>query len=116
MIEAALRDKALPADFRWPMADARVSLARLCGLDGRYEEAKHWFAQARVTLDAQGARPLRAIVDFDEAQMHHRAGRRGGAQPLLHAAVGECGRLRMTGWLRRAAAVGVGPSQRAQRL
>jgi DNA-binding SARP family transcriptional activator len=116
VIETALRDKALPADFRWPMADARLSLARLCGLDGRYEEAKHWFDQARVTLDAQGARPLRAIVDFDEALMRQRAGRRDAAQPLLHAAVGEFVRLGMTGWLRRAAAVGVGSSQRVQRF
>jgi len=114
VIEAAFRDKALPADFRWPMADARLSLARLCGLDGRYEEAKHWFAQARVTLDAQGARPLRAIVDFDEALMCQRAGRRDAAQPLLDAAVGEFARLGMTGWLRRAAAVGVAPSHRVQ--
>jgi class 3 adenylate cyclase len=116
VIEAALRDKALPADFRWPMADARLSLARLCGLDGRHEEATHWFAQARVMLDAQGARPLRAIVDFDEALMHQRAGHRDVAQPLLHAAVGEFARLGMSGWLRRAAAVGVGPAPRVQRF
>jgi DNA-binding SARP family transcriptional activator len=115
MIEAALRDKALPADFRWPMADARLSLARLCGLDGRHEEAKHWFAQARVTLNAQGARPLRAIVDFDEAMMHQRAGHRDAAQPLLQAAVDQFTRLGMSGWLRRAAQVGVGPSQPVQR-
>jgi DNA-binding SARP family transcriptional activator len=104
VIEAALRDKALPADFRWPMADARLSLARLCALDGRDQEAEHWFAQARMILDAQGARPLRAIVDFDEALLHRRAGRRDAARPLLDAAVGEFARLGMTGWLRRAAA------------
>ena len=75
VIEAALRDNALPADFRFPMKDARLALARLCALDGRHEEAGRWFAEARVTLDAQGARPLRAIVDFDEALMHQRAGR-----------------------------------------
>ena len=115
VIETALRNKALPADFRWPMADARLSLARVCGLDGRYEEAKHWLAQARETLDAQGARPLRAIVDFDEALMHRRAGHRDASQPLLHAAVEEFARLGMTGWLRRAAAVGVVSSQRVQR-
>jgi hypothetical protein len=113
VIESALRDKALPADFRWPMADARLSLARLCGLHGRYEEAKHWFAQARVTLDAQGARPLRAIVDFDEALMHQRAGHRDVAQPLLQAAVDQFTWLAMSGWLRRAAA---GPAPRVQRF
>jgi tetratricopeptide (TPR) repeat protein len=102
VIEAALRDKALPADFRWPMADARLSLARLCALDGRHDEARHWFAEARTTLDAQGARPLRAIVDFDEALMHRRAGRPDAARPLLQAAVDQFARLRMPGWLRRA--------------
>ena len=101
MIEAALRDKVLPGDFRFPMKDARLALARLCALDGRHDEASQWFAKARVTLDAQGARPLRAIVDFDEALMHRRAGRRDAARPLLDAAVDQFARLGMTGWLRR---------------
>jgi DNA-binding SARP family transcriptional activator len=109
VIEAALRDKALPADFRWPMVDARLSLARLCALDGRHGEASRWFAEARVTLDAQGARPLRAIVDFDEALMHRRAGRPDAARPLLDAATDQFARLGMTGWLRRAGAVGMDP-------
>jgi hypothetical protein len=109
VIEAALRDKALPADFRFPMMDARLALARLCALDGRHEEASRWFGEARVTLDAQGARPLRVIVDFDEALMHRRAGRPDAARPLLEAAAGRFARLGMTGWLRRANAAGGGP-------
>lgn len=111
VIEAALRDNVLPADFRFPMKDARLALARLCALDGRQDEASRWFAEARVTLDAQGARPLRAIVDFDEALMHRRAGRPDAARPLLEAAVDQFTRLKMTGWLRRAEAAGGGPSQ-----
>jgi hypothetical protein len=59
-------------------------------------------------LDAQGARPLRAIVDFDEALMHTRAGRPDAARPLLDAAVDQFARLGMSGWLRRVGAVGVG--------
>jgi DNA-binding SARP family transcriptional activator len=110
VIEAALRDKALPPDFRFPMMDARLALARLCALDGRHGEASRWFADARVTLDAQGARPLRAIVDFDEALMHQRAGRPDQARPLLEAAAEQFVRLGMTGWLRRAEAAGGGPS------
>jgi hypothetical protein len=109
VIEAALRDKALPPDFRFPMLDARLALARLCALDGRHEEASRWFAEARVTLDAQGARPLRAIVDFDEALMHQRAGQPDAARPLLDAAVDQFARLRMAGWLRRANAARGGP-------
>jgi DNA-binding SARP family transcriptional activator len=111
VIEAALRDNALSTDFRFPMKDARLALARLCALDGRHDEASRWFAEARAALDAQGARPLRAIVDFDEALMHRRAGRPDAARPLLEAAVDQFTRLGMTGWLRRAEAAGGGPSQ-----
>ena len=109
VIEAALRDKALPPDFRFPMMDARLALARLCALDGRRDEAKHWFAEARAVVDAQGARPLRAIVDFDEALMQRRAGQPDAARPLLEAAVDQFTRLGMTGWLRRVEAAGGGP-------
>jgi DNA-binding SARP family transcriptional activator len=108
VIEAALRDNALSTDFWFPMKDARLALARLCAVDGRHNEASQWFAKARVVLDAQGARPLRAIVDFDEALMHQRAGRPDGARPLLDAAVAQFARLGMSGWLRRVGAVGVG--------
>jgi Tetratricopeptide repeat len=108
VIDAALRDKALSTDFRFSMKDARLALARLCALDGRHDEASQWFARARTVLDAQGARPLRPIVDFDEALMHQRAGRPDGARPLLDAAVAQFTRLGMTGWLRRVGAVGVG--------
>jgi AAA ATPase domain len=108
VIEAALRDNVLPADFRFPMMDARLALARLCAVDGRHDEASQWFAKARTVLDAQGARPLRAIVDFDEALLHTRAGRPDAARPLLEAAVDQFARLGMSGWLRRAGAVGAG--------
>ena len=76
VVERALRDKALPADFRFPMTDARLALARLCALDGRTGDARRWFDAAREVLDDQGARPLRAVVDHDEALMHLRAGTR----------------------------------------
>jgi DNA-binding SARP family transcriptional activator len=101
-VEAAVRLKALPADFRFPMMDLRLSLARLCALDGRVEEADHWFAQARLVLEEQQARPLRAITDYDQALMLTRAGRHRQAGPYLDAAVGQFHRIGMTGWLRRA--------------
>ena len=84
-VEAALRLEALPADFRFPMMDLRLSLARLCAVDGRVEEAAQWFGQARSALEEQGARPLRATTDFDQALMHARLGRRASARPLLEA-------------------------------
>jgi DNA-binding SARP family transcriptional activator len=101
-VETAVRLKALPADFRFPMMDLRLSLARLCALDGRLDEADHWFAQARLVLEEQQARPLRAIADFDQALMLTRAGRHHQARPYLDAAIGQFQRIGMTGWLRRA--------------
>jgi DNA-binding SARP family transcriptional activator len=101
-VEAALRLTALPADFRFPMMDLRLSLARLCAVDGRPDEAIHWFGQARSVLEEQGARPLRAITDFDEALMHARLGDHASARPLLAAASGQFQRIGMTGWLRQA--------------
>ena len=71
-------------------------------LDGRLDEADHWFAQAREVLDEQGAGPLRAITDFDQALMRIRAGHPGQARPALDAAAAQFGRIGMTGWLRRA--------------
>src|SRR5262249_11968927 len=59
VIERNLREKILAPDFRYPMVDARLSLAHLCALQRRYEEAVEWFAAARTVLDEQGARPLR---------------------------------------------------------
>lgn len=101
VVESALREKALPADFRFPMTDSRLALARLCALDGRAIEARHWFDAARAVLDAQGARPLRAVVDHDEALMHLRAGDRAAAAPYIAAAATAFQRLGMTGWTRR---------------
>ncbi|HEX3258940.1 MAG TPA: BTAD domain-containing putative transcriptional regulator [Pseudonocardia sp.] len=101
VIESALRDKALPADFRFPMTDGRLALARLCALAGRSTEATHWFGRAREVLDAQGARPLRAVVDHDEALMHLRSGDASAAEPYITAARTAFDELGMTGWARR---------------
>jgi class 3 adenylate cyclase/tetratricopeptide (TPR) repeat protein len=105
VIELNLREKVIEPDFRYPMVDARLSLARLCALQGRYDEAVEWFAKARAVLDEQGARPLRAIADFDEALMYVRRGGPGDkkrATPLLDAALQQFRALGMTGWIRRA--------------
>jgi tetratricopeptide (TPR) repeat protein len=105
VIEQALRDKLLPADFRMGLADSRHGLACCCALAGRDDEAERWFAEARRVLTEQGAAAHLAICDFDEALMHVR---RGGpddaaaAEPLLQAALRQFEALGMTGWLRRA--------------
>jgi len=62
----------------------------------------------RQVLDEQGARPLRAIVDYDEALMYARRGAPGDserARPLLDAALRQFRTLGMPGWIRRAEAL-----------
>jgi len=106
-LERLLREKVLAPDFRHPHSDARLSLARLCALAGRDEEAAHWFAEARKVLDEQGARPLRALCDFDEACAQLRAGAERGAVRALRArAEAEFAAIGMPGWLRLSQARG----------
>jgi tetratricopeptide (TPR) repeat protein len=105
VIERNLRDKVLGPDFRYPMRDARLSIAQLSALRGRYDAAVEWFAKAREVLDLQGARPLRAIVDYDEALMYVRRADPGDATCatlLLEAALAQFRALGMPGWIRRA--------------
>jgi tetratricopeptide (TPR) repeat protein len=105
VLERNLRAKALAPDFRCVNTDTRLSLARLCALTGRFDEAREWFQKARHVLDEQSARPLRAITDFDEAWMEVRRGRAGNrerALALLDAARGPFESIGMPGWLRRA--------------
>src|SRR5262249_44038292 len=72
LLERKLHEQVLAPDFRYPMQDGRLAMAYLRAVQGDYEAAKHWFDRARAVLDEQGARPLRAIVDFDEALMYWR--------------------------------------------
>jgi len=105
VIECNLRDKVIAPDFRTPMHDGRLALAQLCALQGRYVEAVEWFAKARTVLDEQGARPLRAIVDFDEALMYVRRNAPGDkerAAQLLDAALSQFRAIGMDGWIKRA--------------
>jgi DNA-binding SARP family transcriptional activator len=99
-VETALR-RAERSGFRFPMMDARLALARVCALGRRGEEAGRWFAAARVVLDEQAARPLRAVVDHDEALMHLRHGDPATARPLAAAAADQFRDLGVTGWQRR---------------
>ncbi len=105
VIERNIREKVLDPDFRFPMRDNRLNLARLCALQHRYDEAVDWFGKARVVLNEQGARPLRAITDYDEALMYLRRaepGDRNRATPLLEVASEQFRNIGMTGWIRRA--------------
>jgi hypothetical protein len=108
VIERNVRAKVIAPNFHWPMMDGRLALARNCALQHRWPEAADWFAKARTVLDEQGARPLRAIVDYDEALMYTRRGDPGDAEralPLLDAALAQFRTLDMPGWIRRAEAL-----------
>jgi hypothetical protein len=105
VVEYAIREKVIEPDFRAPMADGRLALARVCALQGRHEEAQKWLGESRRVLEEQKALPLLGITDFDEALMFVR---RGGprdverASPLLDEARRQFAELGMTGWQRRA--------------
>jgi len=108
VIERNLLEKVIEPDLHYPMRDGRLAMARICALQQRYEEAVDWFTRARTVLDQQGARPLRAVVDYDEALMYARRdalGDRERALPLLDAALAQFRSLGMPGWIRRAEAL-----------
>ena len=105
VVERNLREKVIAPDFRWPMRDGRLALARLCALRGAFDEAIDWFAKARGVLDEQGAKPLRAITDHDEGLMYLRRGGVGDAQrggALVSRALEQFEVLGMPGWIRSA--------------
>jgi len=82
-LERNLREKILGHDFRYPSTDVRLLLGVLCKLTKRYDEAIAWFADARIVLDEQGARPLRATTDFAEAEMWFERGAPGDRERAL---------------------------------
>jgi DNA-binding CsgD family transcriptional regulator len=112
---AALRDAARAVieagvgDCWWTSNE--LTVARMSSLLGEPEDAEEWFERARVALEASGQRPLRALVDCDEAR-HRLRHRLPGAAPLLAAARGRFDELAMLPWIeqvdRLAAEVGDG--------
>ncbi|HUA32006.1 MAG TPA: AAA family ATPase [Candidatus Binataceae bacterium] len=114
-IEAALRDKALRTDFRFPMRESRLSLARICALHKHYDEAVQWFDRSRLVLDEMGWQPLRAIVDYDQAVMYLRRSSDGDAaraQQYLKLAQEQFRRMGMTGFIKRVEALETGGAYR----
>ena len=100
-LEEAAVTKALVADFRFPVVEVRLALARLAAADGRLAEARTWFARSREVLGDQQAAPLRAIADLDAARVEAWAGEPEKADELRTAAIASFTRLGMTGWLDR---------------
>jgi class 3 adenylate cyclase/tetratricopeptide (TPR) repeat protein len=108
ILERCISTKLLPPDFRFPMRDTRLSMARLCALQDRFDEAVEWFKRARVVLDEQGARPLRALADYDEGLMYLRRAERGDperASVLMGKAIEQFNAIGMDGWRKRAEAL-----------
>jgi hypothetical protein len=108
VLERNLLAKTLAGDFRDFGVDARLAMAQLCALTGRPGEAHQWFDRSRAVLDEQGARPLRALVDLDEAWMEVRRGPHGDrdrARALLDVACEQFRNIGMPGWIERAEAL-----------
>ena len=103
-----------PARIRWLFSRQRFPRTEgpkgsdLSALQGRHDEATVWFAKSRTVLDEQGASPLRAIADYEEALMYARRGGLGDRERallLVVAALGQFRTLGMLGWIRRAEAL-----------
>jgi tetratricopeptide (TPR) repeat protein len=104
-IERNLRSKVVEPDLPHVLRDGRRSLAHLCALQGRYEEAEEWFEASGRTLENLGGRPARAMVDYDVALMlvrRDRAADAERAQLQAESALRQFGILGMPGWVRRA--------------
>ncbi len=78
-----------------------LTVARMSSLLGDLAEAEEWFERARKALEASGQRPLRAVVDYDEARHRLRHGLPAAAS-LLAVARDRFEELAMREWVERA--------------
>lgn len=84
-------------------ATPRLALARLHGLAGNVADAREAFTRERPRLETAGLRPLRAILDYDEAVTIAAAGNGyAEAGTLLEQAFRQFQGLGMLGWAKRA--------------
>jgi tetratricopeptide (TPR) repeat protein len=105
VLERNIREKVVGPDFRYIHYDGRLSMAWLSALQQRWDESIDWFAKSRVVLEEEGARPLRARVDYEEARMYMRRDTRGDrdqALRLFDTAIEHFRALGMDGWVPRA--------------
>lgn len=101
-LEPLVRQQLLQPDFRAPMTEARTTMGRLAAAAGRLDEADRWFGVAAEVLDADGAEPLRAVVELDRAVVAAAAGRTEDRDRHRADAEARFDRLHMVGWRRRA--------------
>ncbi len=103
-LERNVREKWLEPDVAYPEVDARWSYAILCALDGRPDDARRWFAEARRVLTEHEAEPLVVGVDFSAAEMELRLGTAGDPKlftECVAAARARCSHPVMSAWLPR---------------
>jgi DNA-binding NarL/FixJ family response regulator len=86
-------------DSSW--SSSELTVARMATLLDRRAEALEYFALARASTEASGRRPLRAIVDHDEAVARSRLGETG-VDALVASAQLQFEELAMDRWIERA--------------
>ena len=89
----------------YPTCSTELTVGRMAALCGDDEQAVEYFALARANLEESDRRPLRALVDYDEALAHARRGKRRAAEPLAASARARFEELGMAGWAARASAL-----------
>ena len=104
ILTRVVREHWLEPDLRYPGADARWSLAKLCAVAGDAAAARSWFDESRRSLADEGAEAVIVNVDHDAAEMELRLGGAGDAGQFtacLAAARGRCTHPAMADWLPR---------------
>jgi DNA-binding CsgD family transcriptional regulator len=92
----------------YPGTSNELTVARMATLTGSRAEATEYFARARLAAATSGRRPLRAMVDLDEARSLLKLGAadRDQVASLAAAAARAFADLGMAGWFERAQALG----------
>ncbi len=103
-LERNIREKWLEPDLDYPEVDARWSYALVCALDGRLDDARHWFDEARRVLAERESEPLIVGVDVAATEVELRFGATGDAARFA-ACIGtarrRCAHSAMAAWLPR---------------
>ncbi len=103
-LERNVREKWLEPDLDYPEVDARWSYALLCALDGRPDDARHWFDESRRVLTERESEPLIVGVDHHAAEVELGLGPNGDAAcfaAAIAAARSRCTHPAMAAWLPR---------------
>ncbi len=97
----------IASDVGYLFLPHELGIARMAALLGRTDEAAEYFGRAREKLGGDTYRPIRAIVDYDEALALVRMGAPdlGRVADLLDSAPAIFSEMGMEGWAGRARAL-----------